>query len=251
MKKRTFTFLLASFTTLSLLAADITNRITVSFTGNNDYELRIDGRRYQSNNDRIYLKNMRPGRHSIQVYALDRRNRTGNKPVYASNFTVRPQHDLHMTVDRRGRVYFDETRNRDDRNNRDWNDRNDRNDRDWRDRDDRDSRDRDHNDDWRSDNNYSRAMSANDYSQVVQRIRGQWTGNSKYNTAKDAVGRYYFSSEQVRGLLQLVSSESQRLELAKMAYRNTVDKQAYNQVYSLFSRSAQRELDDYTRSNRY
>ena len=66
MKKTIFTFLLASFTTLSLLAADITNRITVSFSGNKAYELRIDGRSYQSNNNRMYLNNLRPGRHNRQ-----------------------------------------------------------------------------------------------------------------------------------------------------------------------------------------
>ena len=246
MKKTIFTFLLASFTTLSLLAADITNRITVSFSGSNDYELRIDGRRYQSNNNRMYLNDMRPGRHSIQVYALNNRGQRSSRPVYSGNFTVRPQYDMHIAVDRNGRVHFDEKRaNRD----RDWNDRDTRNDRDWRDRDDRNYRndrdDRDWNNNKRWDNTYTRAMSDVDYSRLLQRVRGQWSANSKYNTAKGAVERDYFTSQQVRGLLQLISSESKRLELAKIAYRHTVDMQNYGQVYSLFSRKAQRELDDY------
>lgn len=245
MKKTIATFLLASFTTLSLLAADITNRITVSFSGSRDYELRIDGRRYQSNNNRMYLNDMRPGRHSIQVYALNNRGHRNNRPVYSGSFTVRPQYDMYIAVDRNGRVQFDEKRT--SRNNRDWNDRDDRNDRNWRDRDDRNYRnDRDWNsNNKRWDNSYTRAMSDVDYSRLLQRVRGQWSASSKYSTAKDAFERDYFTSQQVRGLLQLISSESKRLELAKIAYRHTVDMQNYGQVYSLFSRNAQRELDDY------
>ena len=245
MKKTIFTFLLASFTTLSLLAADITNRITVSFSDSRDYELRIDGRRYQSNNNRMYLNDMRPGRHSIQVYALNNRGQRSNRPVYSGSFNVRPQYDMHIAVDRNGRVQFDEKRT--SRNNRDWNNKDDRNDRNWRDRDDNDYRnDRDwNNNNKRWDNTYTRAMSDVDYSRLLQRVRGQWSANSKYSTAKDALERDYFTSQQVRGLLQLISSESKRLELAKIAYRHTVDMQNYGQVYSLFSRNAQRELDDY------
>ena len=251
MKKTIFTFLLASFTTLSLLAADITNRITISFSGNKAYELRIDGRRYQSNNNRIYLNDLRPGRHSIQVYALSNRGQRSSRPVYADHFTVRPKYDMHIAVDRNGRVHFDESRN--SRTNRDWNDRNDRNernDRDWRDRDDRNHRnDRDWNDNrgGRFDNSYTRSMSDVDYSRLLQRVRSQWSATSKFNAAKDAVARDYFSTEQVGGLLQLISSEGKRLELAKMAYSRTVDFHNFSELYSLFSRNAQRELDDYTR----
>lgn len=241
MKKTIATFLLASFTTLSLLAADITNRITVSFSGNRDYELRIDGRRYQSNNNRMYLNDMQPGRHSIQVYALNNRGQRSSRPVYSGSFMVSPQYNMHIAVDRNGRVQFDERRI--SRNDGDWNDRDDRG---WRDKDDRNNRnDRNWNDNKRWDNSYTRAMSDADYSRLLQRVRGQWSANSKYSTAKAALERDYFKSEQVRGLLQLISSESKRLELAKIAYRHTVDTQNYGQVYSLFSRKAQRELDDY------
>ena len=229
--------MLASFTTLSLLAADITSRITVSFTGNKAYELRIDGRSYQSNGNRLYLNSLSPGRHSLQVYELNNRGKRSSRAVYSGNFNVRPQYDMHIAVDRNGRVRIDEEKS--NRNNRDWNDRNDKG---WNDRNDRRW-----NDNGRFDNSYKRAMSDVDYSRLLQRVRGQWTANSKYNTAKEAVTRDYFTTEQVRGLLQLISSESKRLELAKLAYTHTVDFHNYKQVYSLFSRKAQRELDDYTR----
>lgn len=247
MFKKTFTLLLGTIMTVSLFAADVAGRITVSFTGNNNYELLIDGRRYYSNNNRLLLNDVRPGRHTVEVYALQRANRRVNRPVYATTFTVRPQYDMHLTVDRNGRVHFEESRsyNR-DKNGRDWNDRDGR-DRDWN---DRNNQDWDRNDN-RWDNNYSRALSEHDYNQVVQQVRSQWTASRKYSAAKDAVTRYHFTTQQVRGLLQLLSSESQRLDVAKLAYHNTVDQRNYNDLYNLFSRNAQRELDGYTRNSRY
>ncbi|MGE5520059.1 MAG: DUF4476 domain-containing protein, partial [Candidatus Dadabacteria bacterium] len=68
---------------------------------------------------------------------------------------------------------------------------------------------------------------------------------------KDAVQSNYFTTYQVGQLLQIFSSESDRLELAKLAYRNTVDQQNYRQLYSQFSYQSQNELDQYIRSYRY
>lgn len=245
MKKRTFTLLLASFMTLSLLAADITNRITVSFAGNRNYELRIDGRRYNSSSNRIYLNDLRPGRHNIEVYELNNRSRRSNRPVYASSFTVRPRYDMHITIDRNGQARINESKNG-NRNDRDWDDRDSR---DWNESDDRYETDRN----WNNNSQWEagRALNEGDYNNLVAQVRRQWSASSKYNEAKEAVARYYLSTQQVRGLLELLSQENYRLDVAKLAYRNTVDKQAYTQLYPLFSRSAQAELDSFIRSNRY
>ncbi len=252
MIKRTFTLLLTSLMAVSVFAADIAGRITVSFAGNSKYELQVDGKRYSAGSNRLYLNNLRPGRHTIQVYALQRANRRSSKPVYASTFTLRPQYDMHIAIDRYGHVQVNETRSNNG-NNRDWNnsydkndrDRNDRNDQDWNGRNNRDWNRTD--DRWES----SRALYDYEYSNLVQQMRTHWTASSKYNTATDAVTRNQLSTQQVSGLLQLLSSESYRLDVAKLAYRNTVDRHNYTQLYNLFSRNAQMDLDRYINSNRY
>jgi hypothetical protein len=253
--KTLFTFLLSGLVALSAMAADVAGRITVSFTGNRDYRVLIDGRSYAASN-RIYLNDVSTGRHTIEVYPAQSNNRKRVQPLYSGSFTVRSRYDMHIKVLPNGRVQFDEKRadnNRYDRNDHDWNDRDDRygsdrDDRDWRDRDDRDWRDRDNNGGY---NDYSRAMSDVDFNALVQRIRSQWFGNGKMNTARDGINSNYFTTNQVRQVLQIFSSESDRLELAKLSYRKLVDSRSFTQLYDLFSSSGQAELDRYIRDNRY
>jgi hypothetical protein len=246
--KTLFTLLLTGLTALSAFAADVTGRITVSLNGNKEYQVLIDGKNYYANNDRIFLNDVRAGRHTIEVFNVrnnySRNNRNKVKPVYAGSFTVRQQYDMNITVDRNGRVQFNEARSRYDRNDRDRNDR-DRDDR-YNDRYDN----RNNNEGWYGNNNYSRAMSDNDFSQFVQRIRSQWFGSGKLNTARDGISKNYFTTAQVRQVIQLFSSEKDKLEIAKLAYRNTVDQRSFTQLYDLFSRSGQNELEQYTRSYR-
>jgi len=111
-------------------------------------------------------------------------------------------------------------------------------------------------DDWNNDggyNNgnqgYNKAMSDYDFNQLVQKIRNQWFG--KMTTAKDGVNNNYLNIYQVKQILQLFSSESDKLELAKLSYKNLVDRQNFKQIYELFSYQSQTELDRYVREYRY
>lgn len=243
MKNIFFTFLFGGLMTVSAFASDV----TVTFPRNKNYQVVIDGRNISSNDyygNSIRLNNLRQGRHSIQVYkenASKRRN--GSQLVYSSDFTTKPQYDLLIAVDNRGGVQMDERRNTDYRRGDDnWGNngygKNRRND-DY----ERNNRGYD-NGGWNS--NYNRAMSNEDFIQLEKKIRGQWFG--KVNTAKDALGRNYFTTYQVRQILQIFSAENDKLELAKLAYRNTVDQNNFRQLYDLFSYQKQAELDSYTRA---
>lgn len=253
--KTLFTFLLSSLVAFSAMAADDYGRLVVSLNGNRDYRVVVDGRSYGGTN-RIYLNDIGPGRHTIEVFPAQNNKGRKNTPVHSVSFTMRPQYDMTIKVLPNGRLQFDEKRinNRNDRDNRDRRDRDDRydrdrDDRDWRERDDRDwsNRDRDRNSGGYND--YNRAMSDADFNTMVQRIRSQWIG--KMNTARDGIRSNYFTTHQVREVLQLFSSENDRLELAKIAHSRVVDPRSFTQLYDLFSASGQAELDRYIRDARY
>ena len=61
----------------------------------------------------------------------------------------------------------------------------------------------------------------------------------------------YFYTDQVRQVLEIFSSEKDRLELAKVAYYRTVDVQNFRQLYNLFSSQGQAELDRTIGRTRY
>jgi hypothetical protein len=263
--KNIFTFLLGSLMAVSVFAADA-GRVTVSFYGNQDYQVFIDGRSiYSGNNNKTYLNDVRAGQHTIEVYRTKRNNKRNNRPVYSNQFVVRPQYDLNIIVDRDGTVRFDEDRaygnrgyNGNDRNRNDRDDDYNNNNNNGygnggygRDRDGDRNKDRNYgygnNRGW--DNDYNKAISDADFNQLYQKIRNQWNG--KLNTAREAVTNNYFTVNQVRQLLQLFTAENDRLDLAKQVYRKTVDQRAFSQLYDLFSAQAQNDLDQYIRNNRY
>lgn len=268
--KNIFTLLLGGLLTTSAFA----NNITLTFPNNRNYQVTIDGRNVNSydysNNNTVYLNNLQYGQHTIEVYRM-KKNGWGNKnrPVYSSSFSSSPQYDLNIAIDNNGRVQMYQTKSNDyGRNSRGNNKGYDNNDDRWgkhKDHDGDDDRGRDNrkNGDYNNDNHnnggynssdrntnhYSQAMSDYDFNQLVQKINKQWIG--KMGTAKDGINNNYFSTYQVKQILQIFSSENDRLELAKLSYRNVVDQQNFRQLYDLFSRQSQTELDRYTRDFRY
>jgi hypothetical protein len=268
--KNIFTLLIGGLLTTSAFA----NNITLTVPNNQNYQAMIDGRNVNSNNysnsNTIYLNNLQNGQHTIEVYRM-KKNGWGNKsrPVYSSYFNSSPQYDLNIAIDNNGKVQMyqskssDYGRNGSDKSrggygNNDRRDKHKHHDDGDDDDDDRDYRGNNGgynnggydngNGGWNN-NRYNQPMNDNDFNQLVQKIRGQWLG--KMSTARDAMNNNYFNTYQVRQILQIFSSESDRLELAKLSYRNVVDQQNFRQLYDLFSYQSQTELDRYTRDFRY
>lgn len=271
-----YSLILILFTSIAAFAAErpSSGRLTITSHDNTDIRVEIDGRRYYNDDNSIRINNINAGYHSVQVFRRQQSSGIfgGSKErlVYSSNVYVKPSHRIDILIDRNGRAQVRETdlnRKRDrrdrrdrDRRNDDWDD--DRNDNGrWQDYDqwERNSRPG-RNDDWdrtngRNDgkwgNGYNRAVSYESFQSMKQTLRRENFENTRLTLAKQMMERNYFETIQVRELLQLFSFESNRLELAKYAYRNTVDRNNYHTVYDVFSFSSSRdELSRYINSVR-
>ncbi len=252
--KKIITLLLSSLITLSLFAGPYSSRISVSFYTNKNYTVVIDGRSVGANSNSLLINNIRPGQHTFDLYLVSRDYRNSARSVYSSSFVTRPQYDLDIIIDHSGSIRFYEKRAeiRRDGNDRDWND----NDRSWNEDGNFDNRygtkAYDDRGGWNSDNgygtnNYNRPIGNYDFMGLIQNIRSQWFGDAKYNVAKEAVSANFFTTSQLRQLLQLFPYENDRFDLAKAAYRNTVDPSAFSTLYDLFSYKAQLQLHRYVR----
>ena len=96
-------------------------------------------------------------------------------------------------------------------------------------------------------------MSEADYNALVQQVEGQWLPGAKMTalTSIFANTSYYFTTLQAKQLINYVSDENNRLQLAKSSYRNIVDPGNFSQVYDLLSSQASRdELTAYVNSVR-
>lgn len=238
-------------------------RLTIATYDNAAIRVEIDGRRYSERDNTIRINNINPGHHSIQVYRSAGRSndvfgRSRDRLIYSTSLYVKPEHQVDIYIDRSGRADVRERDlNRKGRNNRnkDWDRDNDR----WDDyekwEDNRGNNDKwDRNDDRydRNDrNDYGRAVSYESFQSMKQSLRRESFDNSRLTLAKQMMERNNFEAAQVREMLQFFSFESNRLELAKHAYRNTVDKRNYHVIYDMFSFSSSKdELSRYISSFR-
>ena len=274
--KTIFTLLLSTIFSIAAMAYDGT-RLTVTSISNNKVFVEVDGRRYDLNDNTLSLSSIRPGTHNVRVLR-EMKRRTGvnfgnkrEETIYNIKATFRNGYHFDILINRFGKVMIDERRidpNDDWYNDDDYYDRNegrnrdrdntydngdDRDDSDYG-NDDRDNRnnpdyDNDHkNDDPRYDNNYSQAMTNNDFAQAKESLRREWFENTRLETAKQIIDRSYFTSQQVKEMVLLFTFENNRLDIAKYAYGKTVDKGNYFIVNDAFTFNNNKEaLKEYIR----
>jgi len=99
-----------------------------------------------------------------------------------------------------------------------------------------------------------RPMSDGSFTNLYSNISNQFGFGVKMTSLTNEFNNTnnYFTTAQARQLIQLVSDENNRLQLAKSSYDNIVDPENFNRLYDLFtSQSKVNELTDYVRSYSY
>ena len=96
------------------------------------------------------------------------------------------------------------------------------------------------------------AMSETDYNELYKNLQYSFGIGAKYSSLTEIFNTEtnYFTVAQTKKLIQLVTSESNRLELAKLSYNNVTDPSNFSQLYDIFSTQASKnELMNYVNSN--
>lgn len=245
--KTIFTLFASLFMSVAVFAAARPQSIlSIKSADRTDIKVVLDGKRFESSDNSIMIRGIENGRHNIKVYKQKRNGifnilGKGFELVYNSTIQIRNNTHMVLTVERNGRVAMQETRmngNRDDhRNGRGF---------DF----DRDGHwgDFDHNE------AYVRAMNDREFQSVLNAIEKEWLESNKLKSATQIVKANNLTTAQVEQMLLLFSFESNRLDLAKQAYANTVDKRNYHRLYDVFSFNSSRvELERFVegRNTRY
>jgi hypothetical protein len=276
--KKIFTLFTSLFLALVLLAAERPkSMLTIKSADQSDIRVVIDGRRFEPYANYMRISDMQPGYHSIKVY---RERNFGiftifgqrYEMVFNNSMFIKPQSNVMISIDRFGRAQVLENRMRGrgfDWNDRDWKKDHDFNfdrgrnygdygdrDRNWNDRDtnwgDRDNRSGDYgnNSGYGTGGDLSRAMSDYEFNRVLDNISRERFENNMLKSATQVINTNYFTSDQIKQMLQLFSSENNKLDLAKLAYDKTVDQRNYYSINDVFSFSSSKdELARYIRSH--
>jgi hypothetical protein len=198
-------------------ASAYSQSLRVSFNGNRDFQLKVDGKTYNSTNysgSDVVVNNL-SGDHDVSVYKINKRGRS--KKLYSSAVSLSYGQEVHLTINKDGSISREETSSN-------------------------------------AAYGYKSPMSSTDFNQVYRNVNTQWSQASKMSEARDVfnTSSYYFSADQARQIVGLISSEANRLELLKLAYDNITDQSNFYQLYDLLLSQASRdELDNYVRSYSY
>lgn len=242
--KKIFTLFTSSLFTLSLLAFDGSRISVTSVNSQKDLKVEVDGRSFFMQDNAITISNLAEGYHDVKIYSEKRKDRNEDirsfdfkrgarmELIYSNSVYLKRSTLLDITVNRFGKVMMDERRM----------DRND------------DFGDEDYygngNTGWNGGRDY--AVSSRDFETLKYSLKKEWFENSRLTIAQMAIDKNRFTTQQVKELMQLFVFENNRLEIAKSAYRKTVDKENYYQVNdALFFTSKKKELADYIRSCRF
>ena len=100
--------------------------------------------------------------------------------------------------------------------------------------------------------NLTPAMNNASFNALYENIHQQWSVGTQMNSLTSAFNNTanFFTTYQASQLIQLVSAEANRLQLAKLSYRSITDSGNFFQIYNLLSSQASKnELAAYVKNN--
>lgn len=231
-------------------------------------------------NGSLFIDNLMSGNHRIQIFQYRRGTRFNPngrfEQVYNSMLVLNRSMLTEIVVTRTGRVYVDVQRwnqqndpfwdhsdgwgnnngwlnndwgnndnwdpsiwnnpNNPNWNNPNWNNPNNPN---WN---------NPNNPNWNNPNNpnwnnqpFGRAMTDGEFQQFKQTVSNERFESTRVEIAKTAMINNLFTTAQVRDLLGLFSFDNNKMEIAKHAYRFTVDRNNFFQLSNVFSFSSSRD----------
>jgi hypothetical protein len=242
--KKIFTLLVGSFFSLSLLAFD-GSRLSISSPGTStELKVEIDGRPFSMQNNAITVGYLREGYHDIKIYREKKMNKYQDRDVnrrydrddnsfgfkrkidvlFSSSVYLKRGFHTDITINRFGKVMTDEH----------FIDRND----DWY-NDEDEYYDNNNTGGWNG--GRDNIMSGRDFGILKESLRKEWFENNRMTSVKTVADKSSFTTQQVKELMLLFTFENNRLEIAKYAYRKTVDKQNYYQLNEALTFSSSKD----------
>jgi len=222
--KSLFLFVISCFTALSVFAQTAsTVTITSTANGNRARQILVDDKNYTLNstttdgtttaaNNVVVLTDLTPGQHKLQVLRGNSTNSATGRNN-STTFTLRSGYNMEITINRDGSVQQKETRI-----GRNW-------------------------------GGYAKKtpMSSANFTTLLKNVKAQKTISARTTAVKTAFNNTsnYFTTSQAKQLIQIVSSQPSRLELAKISYRSITDPDNFSDVDALLTETNQDELASY------
>jgi len=194
--------------------------VTIKVNGTRNKEIRVDGQAYTVSSDinsvngssaPIVINQLSIGQHTLDVYRTSGTRTSRSNRTY---FTVRANYDLTIVVNAAGGISQTEKRIRRTGNQA----------------------------------SYRTPVSETVFNSLVDRVEARYTNGARNTELNNifATSGYYFTAEQAKELIGLVSTQATRLELSKTVYKSLTDPENYTVLNDLLNTQSRRnELDSY------
>jgi hypothetical protein len=238
----TLAFILAALP--ALFAQDGRSIVRVRLSDNTPLIVTIDGKSFGQDDKIVTADNITAGRHKLKVFVPATSGRERRALVYEGDFKVQPNTHSYIIVDRfkattRITSGSRESMDRDvrypvDRVKHPSNRGNNYNNND----DDRG---------YRNDRHTSRnAFSPADMRDLNERVEDRMHSDGKVKLMKSVLVNRTYTTDQVRTMLSWLTFDDSKLEFAKWAYTNVIDKRNYWKLDNAFTFSSSKEdFNDY------
>lgn len=200
---------------LTIKSQQTTSVVSITVTGNRNLQVEIDGKGYSltnsiitGNTTSLTISNLSTGQHNFRVTRTDMNTSTTEK--ISTIFILRYGYDMLIKVNENGSLELIETR--------------------------------------KASADIQAPMNSTAFNTLLKNVKAQRTTTGRRNLIANAFNnnKNYFTTYQAAQLLQQITVESTRLELAKLSYRNITDKGNFYQLYDLFSNDSNKnELEAY------
>ncbi len=224
------------------IAHDDGSVLNLRLSDNSPFAVYVDGHRVGPVASRATLTNLSDGKHFLEVQRVSNfRGRGKKEKTFKDVIRVKRNTESFATIDLDcNKIHFDRVI---ELNNRSW------------DKEDNTCRERGcHNPKHNHGNSPNHCatpvgpmpMSQNDFSQLKHTIDNGSFESTKLTIFKQSLAYNYFSSAQVREVMNLFWFENSKLEVAKLAYPKTIDQNNYYTLNNEFSFSSSvNELGNY------
>lgn len=244
-------------------------KMSVTNLSNQRIIVELDGKRFEERTDNynnlLLIPGVSAGFHSIKVYLLDD-SRGATKMglrkqilVFQKSVNVRPQFHIDVVVNRFGKVWYDELSMKDpkyvDTDGNDWNNGRDNGNNPGNQQPGGNQPGNGYQQPGRGNNpnvppgntypggynNGYRPMNDQSFAALKETLARERFDNSRVTIAKQVIDQNLFTVDQVKQLVQMYSFDNYKLDLAKYAYKNTLNKQDYFMLYDVFQFSNSKE----------
>ncbi|MEO8404756.1 MAG: DUF4476 domain-containing protein [Chitinophagaceae bacterium] len=244
--KKISTLLASLILTISVFAAaKPTSIMTIKSAERAALKVVVDGRRFEPNDNSIRIEGLDVGVHQVKIY---QQKNTGlfsilgkkYELVFNSTVKVKQRANTMISIDRLGQTSVSIVRTVSGNSDNDY-------------AYDNGVRGGDYgqNGQWDNHYGYTAGMDSREFQDVLQSINKEWLESNKLKSATQIVSANSLTAAQVKEMMGLFSFDSNKLELAKSAYRSTVDKENYSCVSDALSfNSSKQELARFLRTSR-